>query len=131
MTYLPKLHTDDEIRGWLGRVVFPESRVWVAERGGRIEGFAALRDGRIDHLYVRPGSQSAGVGAALLREAKRASPDELTLYVFQRNVRARAFYERHGFLPVSFGDGSGNEENEPDVLMRWPGDVSGPVPASG
>ena len=34
---------------------------------------------------------------------------------FARNAGARRFYERHGFVAVAFGDGTGNEEGEPDV----------------
>jgi hypothetical protein len=43
----------------------------------------------------------------------------MRLYAFQRNTRARSFYERRGFVAVAFGDGSGNEEGEPDVLYQW------------
>jgi RimJ/RimL family protein N-acetyltransferase len=39
----------------------------------------------------------------------------LRLYTFARNEGARRFYERHGFAPVAFGDGSANQEGEPDV----------------
>ncbi|MGE3511045.1 MAG: histone acetyltransferase, partial [Vicinamibacterales bacterium] len=31
----------------------------------------------------------------------------------------RVFYERHGFVAVAFGDGSGNEERCPDILYEW------------
>jgi hypothetical protein len=41
------------------------------------------------------------------------------LYVFQANIRARQFYERHGFSAIDFGDGSLNEERCPDVLYEW------------
>jgi hypothetical protein len=39
----------------------------------------------------------------------------LRLYTFQCNQGARRFYERHGFIAVAFGDGSSNEEGEPDI----------------
>lgn len=38
------------------------------------------------------------------------------LHCFQANSGARRFYERHGFQAEAFGDGSGNEENLPDIL---------------
>jgi hypothetical protein len=41
------------------------------------------------------------------------------LWTFQANAPARRFYERHGFGAVEFGDGSGNEEGEPDVRYVW------------
>jgi hypothetical protein len=46
-------------------------------------------------------------------------PSGMRLYAFQRNTRARDFYECRGFVAVEFGDGSGNEEGEPDVLYQW------------
>jgi hypothetical protein len=39
--------------------------------------------------------------------------------VFQRNERARTFYERRGCHVVELTDGSGNEEREPDALYEW------------
>jgi putative acetyltransferase len=83
-------------------------------------GFIAFREGWIDQLYVLPARQNRGAGRSLLQVAKAASP-ELMLWTFQRNLAARRFYERHGFVPVSETDGSRNEEREPDVLYRWRG----------
>jgi ribosomal protein S18 acetylase RimI-like enzyme len=102
-------------------VVLPEHRVWVAEQGpdGRIVGFAALAGTMLEHLYLHPDVRRRGIGTRLLDEVRRASPDEVTLHVFQRNTAARAFYERHGFQVVHVGDGSTNEEREPDALYRW------------
>jgi hypothetical protein len=55
--------------------------------------------------------------------ARRAREDErphgLALYTFQVNGRARRFYERHGFAATWFGDGSANEERQPDVRYEW------------
>jgi hypothetical protein len=47
------------------------------------------------------------------------SPGPLTLWTFQRNTAARAFYERRGFTAVELTDGSSNEESEPDVRYVW------------
>ncbi|WP_143590548.1 GNAT family N-acetyltransferase [Thermoactinospora rubra] len=116
MTYLPRLHTDEETRWWIREVVIPGSRVWVAEREGRVIGFAALRGSWLDHLYVAPASQAAGVGTALLDRAKRGRRS-LDLHVFQHNTGAWRFYERHGFTLVSTGDD--NEEGLPDAHLRW------------
>ena len=40
------------------------------------------------------------------------------LFTFQAGMRARSFYERHGFDAVEFGDGSANEESCRDVLYE-------------
>ena len=47
--------------------------------------------------------------------AEAAPLGVLRLWTFQRNAGARRFYERNRFIAVEFGDGSGNEEGEPDV----------------
>jgi putative acetyltransferase len=46
-----------------------------------------------------------------------ANPKDL--WTFQRNKRARSFYENHGFVAISETDGSRNEEKEPDVMYSW------------
>jgi hypothetical protein len=99
--------------------MLPRSQVWVAELRGRVVGFATLQDHRLDHLYVAPEAQGAGVGTALLDQAKKARPRMLDLHVFQQNAGARRFYERHGFKLIKTGDGRGNEENLPDAHYRW------------
>ena len=38
---------------------------------------------------------------------------------FQKNIAARRFYERNGFVVIEETDGAGNEEREPDVLYEW------------
>jgi ribosomal protein S18 acetylase RimI-like enzyme len=119
MTYLPDLHTDAETRRWVREVVLRELEVWIAEDWARVVGFAALGDDLLEHLYVDPKAQNRGVGATLLTVAKERRPRSLRLWVFQKNVGARRFYERHGFMLVRLTDGRDNEEREPDALYEW------------
>lgn len=119
MPYLPALHTDDETRAWIVGTVLPHQEVWVAEADGRVVGVAALEDDMLQQLYLLPGYQGIGIGSALLAKAKALRPGGFSFYAFGRNVRARAFYEGRGCVAVEFGDGSGNEEGEPDVRYRW------------
>jgi ribosomal protein S18 acetylase RimI-like enzyme len=127
MPYLPELHTPEEDRAWVAETVLPNQEVWVAEADGRVVGVASLdQHDMLTQLYIDPGYQGRGIGSALLARAKDARPGGFSLYAFQRNTRARAFYERRGFVAMAFGDGSGNEEGEPDVLYRWrPGGEDG------
>jgi GNAT superfamily N-acetyltransferase len=119
MTYLPALHTDAEARCWLGDVVLRDLEVWIAEDDGRVVGFAALGEDLLEHLYVDPEAQNHRVGATLLAVAKERRPRALRLWVFQKNLGARRFYERHGFTLVRLTDGRANEEREPDALYEW------------
>ena len=119
LPYLPDLHTEDEDRAWVANVVLPYQEVWIAEAGGRVVGVAALDGDMLAQLYILPGEQGRGIGSALLTKAMARRPAGMRLYAFQRNTRARGFYEHRGFVAVEFGDGSGNEEGEPDVLYQW------------
>ena len=119
MPFLPEIHTDDETRTWIRDVVLPGYDVIVAETDNRLVGFAALDADLLGHLYVHPELQGQGIGDALLARAKELRPDGFRLWVFQRNLGARRFYERRGFRVVEVTDGAGNEEREPDVLYEW------------
>ncbi|MEA2585307.1 MAG: hypothetical protein QOF33_3392 [Thermomicrobiales bacterium] len=130
LPYLPELHTAEETRGWVATVVLPNQSVWVAEVEGRIVGVTALHEGTLEQLYILLGYQGRGIGSELLGKAKELNPEGLSLWTFQRNARARAFYEHRGFVAVEFGDGSGNEEGEPDVRYEWK-PKAGDVPESG
>jgi len=110
--------TLDDAAAFFRRRVLAEGEVWVAERGASLAGVMAIEAPWIRQLAVFPEHQRRGVGTALLAEARRRSPDELRLYTFQRNVPARAFYERHGFTAVAFG-ASPPPESEPDVEYCW------------
>jgi GNAT superfamily N-acetyltransferase len=115
----PLAHTDDEVRAWI-RSVVGSAGTWVAvDPAGAIVGMMALEPGVLDQLYVRPERLGEGIGRRLLDVAIDRSPGGLTLYTFQVNDRARRFYERNGFVAEWFGDGSANEEGQPDVRYVW------------
>jgi len=119
MPYLARPHSDNETRAWFaGRVGDRPAAWWVARRGHRVIGYILIDGEEVDHLYVHPDSQGRGVGTALLRKAFSLSPRRVFLATAQRNTRARAFYEKHGFRATQFTDGE-NEEREPDVYYTW------------
>jgi len=115
-------HPDEDVRRWVREELLVEAEDWVAtdpSNGDSVIALLGLSDTMVEQLYVRPDRIGRGVGRALLELAKRRRPDGLDLYCFAANDRARRFYERNGFEAVAFGDGSGNEERQPDVLYRW------------
>jgi ribosomal protein S18 acetylase RimI-like enzyme len=79
----------------------------------------ALTSDEVNQLYVAPGWTGRGIGSHLIALAKQRRPGGLDLYTFPVNMGARRFYERHGFVEVERGDGSGNEEGQPDVRYAW------------
>ncbi|HEX3700321.1 MAG TPA: GNAT family N-acetyltransferase [Phenylobacterium sp.] len=119
LPFLPELHTPEQDLWFVREQMLVRDEVWVVEAGGgAIAGFVGFREGWIDHLYVHPDWQGRGLGPELLskplqyRQARR-------LWTFQKNARARKFYEDHGFKLIELTDGAGNEEKEPDALYEW------------
>jgi putative acetyltransferase len=112
-------HTLDDARTFFREHVVARCEIWVAHDADELLGLLALEAPWIRQLTVFRQFQRRGVGAALLRKARDASPSELRLFTFQRNVKARAFYEKHGFAAVAFGR-SPAPELEPDVEYRFP-----------
>jgi GNAT superfamily N-acetyltransferase len=117
LPWLAGLHTPDEDRVYFRDQVFVQCEVWGAFDEELI-GFTAFRPGWVDHLYVLPCRQGRGVGSMLLSLSQQASAS-LRLWTFQRNIGARRFYEKHGFVAIQETDGTRNMEREPDVLYRW------------
>ncbi|MDZ4868933.1 MAG: GNAT family N-acetyltransferase [Alphaproteobacteria bacterium] len=118
LPFLRALHSDEDTVAFITDDVFTKDDVWVAVEGARIVGMMALAGTHVDHLYLLPTHYRRGIGTMLLNKAKGLYR-RLTLYAFAANKRARAFYERHGFTAIEFGDGSGNEAGQPDVLYEW------------
>jgi GNAT superfamily N-acetyltransferase len=118
LPWLTGLHTPDEDRWFYRELMFKACTLWGAFDCDVITGMIALRDDWIEQLYVLPETQGRGVGTELLDVAKCASK-RLQLWTFQRNARARRFYEARGFVLAEETDGSGNEEKEPDARYLW------------
>jgi ribosomal protein S18 acetylase RimI-like enzyme len=123
LTFLPKLHTNEETIDFVANKVMPEQEVLVAEEDGTIVGFVAMDGDSLEHLYVHPDSQGRGVGGALLERAKERMPRGFSLWVFQQNAQARCFYERHGLSLIERTEGAGNEERMPDARYEWQPDT--------
>ncbi len=84
----------------------------VTLRDGAMVGFVyvighadAIHGALIDNLHVAPGARSAGLGPRLLEAAARGIEargwgPRVFLWVYDANVRARAFYARSGGAEV-------------------------------
>ena len=114
------VHDDDDVRRWIAETVFPDQELWVAEDDASgVVGLMVLSGNWVDQLYVAPAWTGRGIGSELLSTARSLRPDGLQLWAFQSNVRARRFYERHGFTEAERTDGTRNEEGAPDVRYVW------------
>lgn len=98
---------------WRGILSAPgtASRVWLAERDGRVVGFAATAPaseaglapdtGKLTAIYLARDAAGAGAGRALLEHAtgdlRQRGYRRAVLWVFAANLRARRFYEIAGW----------------------------------
>ena len=119
LPWLPLRHTDAETRWWVEHVVLTRHRTWIATQGNDVLGFAAVTDGQLEHLYLRPDRRRQGIGTLLFEQAQAENPAGFSFSVFTRNVAARPFYERLGCRVVAESDGRDNEEREPDLTYEW------------
>ncbi len=76
----------------------PNAQVTIAETDSALLGFVTIDGaGYLDQIVVHPDAWGSPLATALLDEAKRLSPQSVTLLVNADNFRAIRFYEKHGF----------------------------------
>jgi ribosomal-protein-alanine N-acetyltransferase len=98
----------------------------VAEMNGMVIGYvvgflAKEGTGRVFSLAVHPAYQGRGAGSALLKELagifRNLGAVEIILEVRSGNIRARKFYEKHGFYQTGIVEKYYND-GENACLMR-------------
>jgi putative acetyltransferase len=100
------------------RELVPDAAIIVAEQADKLVGFVTIdATGYLDQLVVAPDLWGAELGNALVDEAKRLSPDGITLLVNTDNARAIRFYERNGF--VHAGNDVNPTSGRPVLKMEW------------
>jgi ribosomal protein S18 acetylase RimI-like enzyme len=123
---LASLSVEERTGRW--RRQLAESRTWVVSApAGPVLGFVSVGpsrdedappgDGEVYALYVHPDTWGTGVGSRLLTTAAEhlaTAHTGATLWVLERNERARAFYERHGWRP----DGAHRQETRAAALLE-------------
>jgi putative acetyltransferase len=96
----------------------PNAAIMVAEQAGDLVGFVTIdAKGYLDQLVVAPDLWGSALANMLVTEAKRLSPDRITLLVNTDNIRAIRFYERNGF--VHAGDDVNPTSGKPVTRMEW------------
>jgi putative acetyltransferase len=104
---------------WRSELV-PNAAIVVAKQAGTLVGFVTIdTSGYLDQLVVAPDRWGSELGNALLNEAKRLSPDRITLLVNNDNDRAIRFYERNGFAHA--GEDVNPTSGRPVLRMEWKG----------
>ncbi|WP_291685983.1 GNAT family N-acetyltransferase [Bradyrhizobium sp.] len=102
---------------WRSELV-PKAAIVVAEQDGAPVGFVTIdASGYLDQLVVAPDHWGSELATTLVNEAKRRSPDRITLLVNQDNARAIRFYERNGFMHA--GEDVNPTSGRPVKKMEW------------
>ena len=94
----------------LGRFL---DELWVYDDGA-VKGFIRVHGDELCKLFVEPVLQSQGIGAALLSHAV-SELGVRHLWALEKNTRAIAFYQRHGFRLT---DQRRLEEGTTEYLVR-------------
>ena len=87
--------------------------IWVYD-DGVVKGFVHAEDGEVRKLFVEPVLQGNSIGAELLDYAIEKQ-NVYFLWALEKNVRAIAFYQRHGFRVT---DEKKFEEDTTEYLVR-------------
>lgn len=127
--FLDTLDVEKRAKMWFEVVQEPDKAVFVSdEKDGTIVGFSVLRPSRdtdalpgtaeIGAIYVHPDKWQRGIGRALLstalEQARDRGFDDVTLWVFEKNGRARSFYELFGFVQ----DGAVRDQDRGQCMVR-------------
>lgn len=94
-----------ESRAWAERLTLAgmeqklrEFEIWVAELGGVLADWGAIRGDRLEGLYVAAGFAGQGVGAGLLDRLEGLMRERGLLSVhLEASSNARGFYLRRGY----------------------------------
>jgi putative acetyltransferase len=102
---------------WRNELV-PHAAIVVAEQAGELMGFVTIdATGYLDQLVVAPAQWGSELATMLVDEAKRRSPERITLLVNLDNARAIRFYQRCGF--VHAGEDVNPTSGRPVLKMEW------------
>lgn len=98
--------------------ILPNAEVYVYEDDDTnlIDGFIGLTDSYIAGLFVKETEQSKGIGKQLLDHMKGIKSN-MSLSVYQENVRAVHFYQREQFQIQS--ENIDDNTNKKELIMTW------------
>lgn len=98
--------------------ILPKAEIYVYEDDvtNLIDGFIGLTNSYIAGLFVKDTAQQKGIGKQLLDYAKSIK-SEMSLSVYQENVRAVHFYKREQFQIQSESVDDNTNANE--LIMTW------------
>jgi putative acetyltransferase len=96
--------------------MLPNSTIFIFEDNNIIQGFIGLVENYIAGIFINVNSQSKGIGKELIDYVKE-NHSELSLHVYEMNIRAVKFYRREDFV---VSDKQIDENTgEIELVMNW------------
>lgn len=96
--------------------MFLQAELYVFEKENEVQGFIGLYENYIAGIFVKNQFQTKGIGKQLLDFVKDRK-EELSLSVYQKNIKAIKFYKRENFEIRC--ENIDEDTNEKEYLMVW------------
>ena len=93
-----------------------QSEIYVYEEKSEIQAFVGLSDKHIEGIFVSSKVQSKGIGNFLMCYVKNIK-NQLSLSVYQKNIRAVNFYQKEDFNIQS--ENVDENTGEKEYIMTW------------
>ena len=93
-----------------------QSEIYVYEEKSEIQGFVGLSDKHTEGIFVSSKVQSKGIGNFLMCYVKNIK-NQLSLSVYQKNIRAVNFYQKEDFNIQS--ENVDENTGEKEYIMTW------------
>lgn len=96
--------------------MFLQAEIYVFEKENDVQGFIGLYGNYIAGIFAQSQFQTKGIGKQLLDSIKDRK-EELSLSVYQKNIRDVKFYKRENFEIRC--ENKDEDTNEKEYLMVW------------
>lgn len=93
-----------------------QAEIYIYEKNKNISGFIGMSGNYIAGIFVKEEEQSKGIGKELLNFVKNIKK-ELSLNVYEKNIKAVNFYKRENFHIINEGIDEVTVEKE--FYMEW------------
>ncbi len=93
-----------------------QAEIYIYEKNKNILGFIGMSGNYIAGIFVKEKEQSKGIGKELLNFVKDIKK-ELSLNVYEKNVKAVNFYKRENFHVIN--EGIDEAAGEKEFSMKW------------
>lgn len=99
--------------------ILPSAEIYIYEENKNILGFIGIIGSYIAGIFVDKNFRSQGIGKKILDYCKSLKR-ELSLSVYEKNIKAYSFYSREGFQVVE--KKIDENTNEIELVMCWRAD---------